>query len=139
MSDVAPAAAVRFPACPHCGHSHHNDEAVEMCGLFKAGWHFVDADGYLANGPHTRPDLGHPKQPMKLVKASCRSCFHASLSRDGALVCHHWGEKDELFRTMPILDALVHCTEARAAWHPRAPAPPLYLIQLSLFDQGTDG
>jgi hypothetical protein len=108
---------------------------VERCRLQKAGWVSVDADGFLCNGPYTRPDNGGlPKEPTRLVKKSCRTCAHASVQH-GAIVCYQWVPEDSR-SAIPILDALEHCTDARTKWSTRMPAPPLFIFQGSLFDEG---
>lgn len=115
--------------CPHCSHWHPSVESVDMCGLFKAGWRFVDADGYLCNGPYTRPDGdGLPKKPTRLVKRACRTCKFSGVSQAGALVCFALEETP-----VPILEALEHCRSERSLWVPRAPRPPLDLRQPELF------
>ena len=123
--------------CPHCNHAHHTAEAVRMCGLFKAGWRLLDADGYACSGPYTRPDGdGLPKQPVRLVKSSCRTCEYGKLRLDGALACTHAAAGFSLERQspIPILDALEGCTAARKQWRSRAPRPPIDLLQLELLD-----
>lgn len=123
-------------ACPHCGHHHPSEESVRLCGKFKAGWKFVDADGYVCNGPYTRPDGdGLPRKPVKLVKKSCRTCGHAAVSVGGGLLCTRWGTMEDPQASVPILDALVHCTDARTHWSSRAPHPPIDLRQAVLFEE----
>ena len=53
--------------CRYCSSYHGGEASIVNCGLQRAGFRWRDADGYLANGPYTRPHgNGLPVQPVTM-------------------------------------------------------------------------
>ena len=128
-------AALRSPKCPHCGGHHPSDESVRICGLQRSGYRWLDADGYLANGPYTRPDLDHPKKPVRLLRTSCSTCRFVRVRADGSLSCSHDSCLDAAGLGVDILVALDGACENRRNWQNQTPPGRVDSRQIGLFDE----
>lgn len=107
-----------------------------MAGSNHPGFLWLDADGYLCNGPYTRPDGdGNPKRPTRLERLSCRTCRHCGLDGGGALLCRRPVEVEhDVVRpgNFPILEAMELFCADRRYWKHRTPPGRLDLRQLEL-------
>ncbi len=108
---------------------------MRVCGLQRRGYRWLDADGYLANGPYTRPDTGTPKKPVRLLKTSCSSCRSVMVRQDGSLACRHDKCQTESGLNVDILVALEGPCEHRKHWKHRTPPGRVDPRQMGLFDE----